>query len=393
MKASRFCSFAPTIATVMIAISLCGPLGVVGAAQPPSALFLRAGDLSVLERIGQNTSETRDPLSGFRRYGFGGTAIPESSVLAFEENELFTMIVGDLDRSKSESGPRLKDDSSRVVRRLFLLKPSTILIDDETRRSTPGKRILWTLQTNGSVKFGNKQVHVSEGDNVYVLQSLRPQPVQVSRAERKAGTSQAGYTVDLAPEGMPSEARFVNVIRVRDSSEKDPLPPTDVSGSAMLRLTVRDNGRMFEFTLPRWREGAGEIRIVAADGKPLVDRRPLASGILPHSVAGVRQIARWNEIYRSPTPPSWDIGRPAIDLVRAVESGLIKPCRAVDLGCGSGTNAIYLAGKGFDVTGIDLSSTALSIAQKKAQQAGGRRSLALGRRVGAAEVGPFWANF
>jgi len=43
--------------------------------------------------------------------------------------------------------------------------------------------------------------------------------------------------------------------------------------------------------------------------------------------------------------------------------------RVLDLGCGTGTQAIYLGGKGFDVTGIDLSGTAIRRAREKALQA------------------------
>ena len=40
-------------------------------------------------------------------------------------------------------------------------------------------------------------------------------------------------------------------------------------------------------------------------------------------------------------------------LVTLVKSGKISPCRTVDLGCGAGNYAIFLADLGFDVTGID----------------------------------------
>jgi SAM-dependent methyltransferase len=44
------------------------------------------------------------------------------------------------------------------------------------------------------------------------------------------------------------------------------------------------------------------------------------------------------------------------------------PGRALDLGCGTGTNAIALAQRGWDVTAIDFSSTALNRARRKARQ-------------------------
>ena len=42
--------------------------------------------------------------------------------------------------------------------------------------------------------------------------------------------------------------------------------------------------------------------------------------------------------------------------------------RALDLGCGTGTNAIALAQRGWDVTAIDFSSTALGRARRKARR-------------------------
>lgn len=78
-----------------------------------------------------------------------------------------------------------------------------------------------------------------------------------------------------------------------------------------------------------------------------------------------------DEIYR--TIPfeeiPWNEDKPSQPLVDLVESGRVRPCRTLDLGCGCGTNAIYLAGKGFEVTGVDISSTAVEIARERAKKA------------------------
>jgi 2-polyprenyl-3-methyl-5-hydroxy-6-metoxy-1,4-benzoquinol methylase len=79
---------------------------------------------------------------------------------------------------------------------------------------------------------------------------------------------------------------------------------------------------------------------------------------------------RWDGAYRRGRSAPWDIGRPSTDLKQAVENGTLHPCRAVELGCGSGNDAIFLASRGFDVTAIDIAPTALSLAKKKAQDAG-----------------------
>jgi SAM-dependent methyltransferase len=62
----------------------------------------------------------------------------------------------------------------------------------------------------------------------------------------------------------------------------------------------------------------------------------------------------------------WDIKAPPDALIELVESGRVRPCVTIDLGCGTGNYAIYLAGVGFDVTGIDISETAIRAAKENA---------------------------
>lgn len=73
-------------------------------------------------------------------------------------------------------------------------------------------------------------------------------------------------------------------------------------------------------------------------------------------------------IYRYFRAP-WD-GGSRKELVSLVESGLIKRCRAIDLGCGTGENAIYLAQKGFDVTRVDYAEAAIEKARRRAKDSG-----------------------
>ncbi len=73
-------------------------------------------------------------------------------------------------------------------------------------------------------------------------------------------------------------------------------------------------------------------------------------------------------VYRYFRAP-WDIGARR-ELVSLVESGRIEPCRAIDLGCGAGANAIYLAQNGFDVTGVDYAEAAIETAKVRAMDAG-----------------------
>jgi SAM-dependent methyltransferase len=77
----------------------------------------------------------------------------------------------------------------------------------------------------------------------------------------------------------------------------------------------------------------------------------------------------WNDRYRDGNLP-WDTGRPSAELQRVVKQHAIGPCRALEIGCGTGTNCVWLAGQGFKVTGIDLAPLAIERAEERARAAG-----------------------
>ncbi len=65
----------------------------------------------------------------------------------------------------------------------------------------------------------------------------------------------------------------------------------------------------------------------------------------------------------------WESG-PRPELVDLVRSGRIAPGRAIDLGSGTGSNVIFLAQHGFDVTGVDFARSAIQKARHRAVEAG-----------------------
>ena len=77
----------------------------------------------------------------------------------------------------------------------------------------------------------------------------------------------------------------------------------------------------------------------------------------------------WDQRYITKETP-WDSGVPSQELQRVLREWPIKPCRTLELGCGTGTNAVYLAGQGFDVTAVELSAVAVEQAKARAAQAG-----------------------
>lgn len=99
---------------------------------------------------------------------------------------------------------------------------------------------------------------------------------------------------------------------------------------------------------------------------------------------------RWayDFLYRERAP--WEMNGPREELVEMVERGRLKPCRAIDLGCGTGDNVIYLAQHGFDAVGVDLSPRAIAQAREKARAAGVAPTFVVGDVTDLQRVeGPF----
>ena len=78
---------------------------------------------------------------------------------------------------------------------------------------------------------------------------------------------------------------------------------------------------------------------------------------------------RWEERYRTGNTP-WDIGRPDFNLIDMVTKRPIPACKALEIGCGAGSNAVWLAQQNFEVTATDVSELAIQKAGERASDAG-----------------------
>ncbi|HTV82286.1 MAG TPA: class I SAM-dependent methyltransferase [Acidobacteriaceae bacterium] len=96
----------------------------------------------------------------------------------------------------------------------------------------------------------------------------------------------------------------------------------------------------------------------------------------------------WNDSYASGQLP-WDTGVPEPLLVRFVDSEGITPGRALEIGAGTGTNAIWLAERGFDVLGVDVSPLAIERACSKLDGRPLRCRFATMDFLAAPTLGPF----
>lgn len=339
-----------------------GPAWDAGAGEPPPGIGYCAEDLQGWQdRLVRLDETTPAPdLLGVER------------LIGYEENADFAYAFGE--RSAVGESPFLLR-----FRRVLLFKPGLLVVDDLWSRAESPRaigRVGWTPEP--VVLSLDAQGPVSGLDRI-----------QWSDTDDPVGDLQLGSDVaEPAEDPAPQTIRTVCLFQLSGPTE-DAQPPSfePLDDRDAWKLTLPAGGREFTVELPRRYVEPGWITATEPD-KPSV-RRALPAGILPHGEQGVRLIERWDQPYLGERRPGWDTGLTAEDLQQAVEQGHIKPCRVIDLGCGSGTNAVYLASQGFDVTAIDVAPTALAIGQAKAEEAGVRVRWLLADVLNLPDLGTF----
>ncbi|NLF69085.1 MAG: class I SAM-dependent methyltransferase [Candidatus Anammoximicrobium sp.] len=77
----------------------------------------------------------------------------------------------------------------------------------------------------------------------------------------------------------------------------------------------------------------------------------------------------WEAKYQTGDTP-WEMAGECDRLAGLVQAGLIRPCHALELGCGSGAVAVHMAQLGFQVTALDIAPTAIEQARRLAANSG-----------------------
>jgi len=86
--------------------------------------------------------------------------------------------------------------------------------------------------------------------------------------------------------------------------------------------------------------------------------------------------------------PPWDTGISPPELIEFIEQH--QPGRAIDIGCGTGTNVITLAKAGWQVTGVDFVPRAIKLAKQKLKSTGLRAELSVNDATKLSGItGPF----
>ncbi|MGQ9574737.1 MAG: class I SAM-dependent methyltransferase [Thermoguttaceae bacterium] len=336
-----------------------GPLWEVGPA------------LSLLDP-GASAVQGKERFELVRKAMFGQARLPQCEVLAFEENPLFTFAAG-VFRGKlpREGAGGVRVESLEWRRRFLLLKPGCLVVDDLVKTPAPVLAAGWFLcSTAKAEQIGARRFLLREPAGQLTLETFLPREVQSETLARFPGTGPSGHALAISPKQPSAAPRFLHLMRLKQPEESPgEAVNLEAKEDGLLELDIEQAERSFRLSLPPPDAAAGQIAISNSGQTRLAGPRPLASGILPHTPEGLRLLERWDSAYRDGRRPGWDTGRPSSHLVQAVESGRIRPCRALELGCGLGTNAIWLAGRKFDVSALDIAPSALAAAMEAAQRA------------------------
>jgi cyclopropane fatty-acyl-phospholipid synthase-like methyltransferase len=108
---------------------------------------------------------------------------------------------------------------------------------------------------------------------------------------------------------------------------------------------------------------------MSADYTPTREAEKIALDAL---LAG-REHDWWNRFYEDRAKPCpFFTTHPDESLVTWIRENHMPPGRALELGCGNGRNAVFLAQHGFSVDAVDYSQTAIDWARQRVQEAGVR---------------------
>jgi 2-polyprenyl-3-methyl-5-hydroxy-6-metoxy-1,4-benzoquinol methylase len=121
--------------------------------------------------------------------------------------------------------------------------------------------------------------------------------------------------------------------------------------------------------------GDREAREVTA--KELHDfHRDVGAELAAPVISGLRRKSLgWEAIYASRSRQllgclEWESERPVRALTELFDRPGFRPRTALELGCGDGVNAVFMAGRGCEVTAVDVSATAIEMAREKQRSAG-----------------------
>ncbi len=335
------------------------------AAEPKETLHLSFDPTSIQRLVTEEQMLSTVPSAA---------VIDTDRIVALEDHAYFMYLQGATTLSGQHETTLRGSANCELLRRVFFFRSGLMVIDDQIDARCTSE-IVWTLKSPALPQSVDQEVgFAAEGLN-FRCRSLLPNAAEwtVRRISKKLWLASHSFR---GPPGQTSERiRLLHVMKFSKGSESA-LPVCSVERhDGTIRLEMLDEnagaekGRTVRLWIPDG-SASGRIEIVGSHGRDIIPNRLLPAGILPPGLDAAKRRLQWDLPYQIEGMAIWDTKQPSSELKRVVESGQLKPCRAVEIGCGTGNDAIYLAEQGFDVTAIDISPTALNIAERKATKQG-----------------------
>jgi 2-polyprenyl-3-methyl-5-hydroxy-6-metoxy-1,4-benzoquinol methylase len=140
-------------------------------------------------------------------------------------------------------------------------------------------------------------------------------------------------------------------------------PPLAPESTEFLRWYEAYQGSLYpQEVLKAYRERLASDGVASAEAERRIGIVTAAIRAMPVEFTRVH----FNRVYSTPNPPFRQ--EPSQFLMRIADG--LKPGAALDVAMGQGRNSVYLASKGWKVTGYDLSEKGLQIARDAAKKAG-----------------------
>jgi hypothetical protein len=260
-----------------------------------SFIIARQGNLAIDagEYGAKDTSFHNTILVGERQRPYGndprqfyaatekGSEFDTGEILAFEENEFFTYVVGDASNAYGDfrGGKRLRA-APHFMRRYVFLKPSTFVIEDQVRVSDNSGPVCWLLHTHDKPVVEGRTIRVTHDEGELVCERLLPNNADVRVVSDCGGQKKLPHHRIEVVALDRGAVRFLHVVHARRRGDVQSAASAQLDrADGHLQLQVTAEGRVFRLTLPEGWPSAADIAIRGTDGANLLDRRPLPSGI------------------------------------------------------------------------------------------------------------------
>jgi SAM-dependent methyltransferase len=296
-------------------------------------------------------------------------------ICAFEDHAFFVYLFGMSTHFTQQDVKAPGKPEPGVLRRLFLIRPDILIIDDQVTQGF-ATEVVWMSDAPVSLGRAYHDERKSDPDGQhYRIQCVLAESMKDVSAKDTNAWNELPQTTRLRPSEASSKMRVVHVVSLANK-EPAALPNCSAErkdGTVYVKIADSVDGTESPRVIHLWvpdGSASGRIEIERGNAGKYVSNRLLPAGVLPPGVEAAQRRLQWDRPYRAEGMATWDTQRPSSELQRVVESGRVKPGRTIEIGCGTGNDAIYLASLGFDVTAIDISPTALNIAERKAQKVG-----------------------